>query len=273
VPRRYLVFVAFLTACAQRPIATPRAPVAAPVAAVKAAPASSPVLPSVAGPAEAREEESAWLDDAEPIVREVAELRGLRPVRHINLLRLEDRSFDLRVATATRGAPGPYLGLYDFTTHELLLRSRLDTRASRGVLAHEIVHALQDQRFGLIGEEAKGEQALALKALYEGDAMLLRERLAAKDAGVDETAFVTRSILAVEGLPSVEVARRLGAPAAVLAAKDAQRERLLFPYLRGFVFAWRLYARGGTRALDRAYAHPPATTREVLFPDEYLARL
>jgi hypothetical protein len=220
------------------------------------------------------EGDAAWPDDldVEPIIREVAELRGLRPVRRIQLLRLADRSFDVRVATATRGAPGPYLGLYDFTTHELLLRSRLDPRTARGVLAHEIVHALQDQRFGLLGDEASGDQALALKALYEGDAMLLRERLAAKDAGVDEAAFVGRSILAIEQLPTLEIARRLGAPAAILAARDPRRERLLFPYLRGLVFAWRIYARGGTRALDRAYARPPTTTREVLHPDEYLAR-
>ncbi len=206
-------------------------------------------------------------------MREVAELRGLRPLRRIQLLRLEDQPFDLRVAFATRGAPGPYLGLYDFTTHELLLRSRLDARTARGVLAHEIVHALQDQRFGLIGEDTKGERAIALKALYEGDAMLLRERLAAKDAGADEAAYLGRSISAVEQLPALEVARRLGAPSAVLNAQDTQRDRLLFPYLRGLVFAWRLYTRGGTEALDRAYARPPETTRDVLFPEEYLARL
>jgi hypothetical protein len=206
-------------------------------------------------------------------VREVAELRGLRPLHRIQLLRLEDHPFDLRVAVATRGAPGPYLGLYDFTTHELLLRSRLDARTARGVLAHEIVHALQDQRFGLIGEDTSGDRALALKALYEGDAMLLRERLAAKDAGADEASYLARSIFAVEQLPPLEVARRLGAPSAVLTAKEAHRDRLLFPYLRGLVFAWRLYTRGGTHALDRAYAHPPETTRDVLFPEEYLARL
>jgi hypothetical protein len=265
------VFLALLlacfTGCARAP--TTQSP------AVASSVASSPALPAptAALPALLAEAETAWPDEAEPIVREVAELRGIPLVRRIDLLRLEDRAFDVRVAMATRGAPGPYLGLYDFTTHELFVRNRLDARTARGVLAPEIVHALQDQRFGLLGESAKGEHALAMKALYEGDAMLLRERLAAKDAGVDETAYIERSILAVEQLPSREVAKLLGAHAAVLSATDAERDRLLFPYLRGLVFAWRLYSRGGTRALDRAYAHPPTTTREVLLPDEYLARL
>ncbi len=110
----------------------------------------------------------------------VEDLRGLRFRATVPVLRLAGADFDARVTAATAethlSAPrrplrtvfgfgpgertsraavarGRYVGLYDFRAHELLVRNDLGARED-GVVAHELVHSLQDQHFALGGEEA-----------------------------------------------------------------------------------------------------------------------
>lgn len=223
----------------------------------------------------------------------VERLRGLRFRTPVPVRRLAGADFDVRVTAATASAPvsgarrlirrafgigpaeqapraavarGRYVGLYDFRTHELLVRDDLGARED-GVVAHELVHALQDQHFGLEGEDAPPDEALALEALYEGDAVLLRERLAAARAGEDERAFLERALSAVDRLPAEEIARAVGASPRVLSARKDVRAEVLFPYVAGFRFAARRYLAGGNAALDAVYADPPRSTCAVLHPE------
>jgi hypothetical protein len=50
-------------------------------------------------------------------------------------------------------------------------------------------------------------------------------------------------------------------------------ESLKFPYLEGLKLVLDGYKRGGWKELDRMDANPPRTTREVLHPAEYFARI
>ena len=135
--------------------------------------------------------------------------------------------------------------------------------APRSVIAHEVVHALQDEHFELTRgpfaprpRDHDGE--LAAQALVEGDA----------------TEVQSRYIAALSPLELVgELARTLGA--VPKGSSDGsvpflQRE-LLFPYTAGQEFVRALRARGGQRLLDRAFRHPPRTTAAVLDPARYLA--
>src|SRR5262249_42886106 len=50
-------------------------------------------------------------------------------------------------------------------------------------------------------------------------------------------------------------------------------ETLKFPYIDGLKLCIEAYRRGGWKELDRMHARPPLSTREVLRPAEYFARL
>ena len=135
--------------------------------------------------------------------------------------------------------------------------------APRSVIAHEAVHALQDEHFRLTRgpfaprpRDHDGE--LAAQALVEGDATEVQSRYVA-----------SLSAFALIG----ELARTLGAvPTGASAGSVPFLQRQLeFPYTAGQEFVRALRARGGQRLLDRAFRHPPRTTAAVLDPARYLA--
>lgn len=229
---------------------------------------------------------------------EVTALRGLAFRRPVAVELLGRVDFARRVRASTVSSPHPsralvarvfglgptraasggasqerYVGLYDFVSHRLIVRgdaasegrSRFD-----GIVAHELVHALQDQHFGLIADGASPDEALAAEALYEGDAVLLRERLAARRVGESEGTFLARALGAIDALPGATVARAVGASQRVLGAPNDEREEALFPYLAGLRFVARLYEVGGTARIDAAFRAPPTSTMEILHPEAFL---
>jgi hypothetical protein len=135
--------------------------------------------------------------------------------------------------------------------------------APRSVIAHEAVHALQDEHFDLrhgafAPRPRDHDGELAALALVEGDATDVQSRYVASLSPGDLLA---------------ELARTLGAlPSAAAPGTPPYLERrLLFPYTAGEAFVRALRARGGVRLLDRAFAHPPRTSAAVLDPARYLA--
>lgn len=157
-------------------------------------------------------------------------------------------------------------GFYSTDTGELVVRAdggdMLDP-AAQAVLAHELQHAVADQNLGLPFDDedalTPGDDARAGLALVEGDATLLMQRftLEALDP-VDQLALATD--------PSVMQSReRMAAYPQFL-----QRE-LEFPYTDGLAFVCGLHAEGGWAAVDAAYADPPTTTAQVMWPARYAA--
>lgn len=154
------------------------------------------------------------------------------------------------------------VGFYDTETKELVVRAEdvedgLDA-VERLTLVHELEHALADQALDLpdLDDPAPGEEdaTSAALAVVEGDASLATEMFAARGL----TAAEQLSLLSAE----------TGARGLAEAPYHLARS-LLFPYAEGKEFVCGLFAEGGWEAVDAAYADPPTTTAQVLFPDRY----
>lgn len=129
--------------------------------------------------------------------------------------------------------------------------------------AHEYVHALQDQAFGLrgfVGEEIdRGDRTLARTAVVEGDAVLVMTLWAQQHLSPAELAQVGAG-----ADPASE---------AVMARMPTiLRETLLFPYTTGLQVAVGAWSSGGFAAVDALYDRPPESTEQVLHPAKLASR-
>lgn len=139
------------------------------------------------------------------------------------------------------------------------------------VMVHELMHALQDQHFGLAAKEKAlmrdTDANLAYHAVLEGEAVLVMvaHMLQKMNVSLDEV-VKDESMLGM--ISSAAQAEQMIDPA----TPKYFAEMLKFPYLEGLKFVVEAYRRGGWKEIDRVHANPPRTTREVLHPEEYFAR-
>ena len=177
---------------------------------------------------------------------DVLELLGAIPAR-IDLNDLEERALGSQVA-----------GLYSPETRELLVRSSGEPGTLELLaLAHELEHALADQRLGLRddGGAGPGDRELAYLAVVEGDATLLMARYAVAHVGL--AGQIESLGDSVPGAGQFE------------ALPDYVQRSLLFPYLDGLRLVCARWLRGGWDAVDHLYDHPPSSTAEVISPERY----
>jgi hypothetical protein len=166
----------------------------------------------------------------------------------------------LRDAYESYGS-GQVIGYYDTVTGELKFTgSESPSPLERITLAHELTHAIDDQRFGLerldvLGAECRDEDAAAALALVEGNATFFMLRWA--------RTFLT----AVEQL-------QVGVEAAT---QDTSTEGIppfvtrlqAWPYDQGMRFISALDARGGLDAVDEAFLDLPTSTEQIIHPERY----
>jgi hypothetical protein len=171
------------------------------------------------------------------------------------------------------------LAFYDPATHTYFAIRQLpnalagvsDSSALReSVVLHELTHALQDQRFNAtardkaLQHDTDGE--LAYHALLEGEATLVMlDYLLTKSGQSFEDAVKSDLLMGMSAAASDQSI-----------APDAPKyfvESLKFPYIDGLKLVVQAYRRGGWKEIDKLHSNPPRTTREVLHPDEYFARL
>jgi hypothetical protein len=132
----------------------------------------------------------------------------------------------------------------------------------RATVVHELVHALQDQHLGLstsMHAPRTTDEENAYGAVIEGDATLVMLGYVAERQGGSLEALVSDTAALARGLhdsPLAAGGRLAQAPAIV-------REPLLFRYREGAVFAARLFAQGGWRAVNEAHARLPPSTSAV----------
>jgi hypothetical protein len=207
-------------------------------------------------PAQARREGLADLDRSYPEQRRRADEQVLK------LLGLLDASVDLRDVSASVFSEG-VLGYYDPRSKRLRVVQGTATTGrvlAEMVLAHELTHALEDQRFSLDleGEGTSDDAALARLALVEGTASELMYAYANRHFTPEET---LGGVLGSAFAPSGSLPGFLQA-------------QLVFPYTGGqrFVAALRDRAGGRWTLVDLAErARVPASTEQVLHPEKWIA--
>jgi hypothetical protein len=138
---------------------------------------------------------------------------------------------------------------------------------SESLLAHELVHALQDQKFDLmrllVVRPYDFDRTEAVFALIEGDAMNVQRRMEEGDG------YGRKSL--------DEITKQEGARFGEY-RKEAEK---LFPPLltETFIFRYRDGARlveavrrkSGERGVDELFRHPPASSEQILHPEKYAA--
>ncbi len=179
-------------------------------------------------------------------------------------------------------------GFYNFRTGELYLTPHAYQRAfwlkvveffkqrdlvGEILIAHELTHALQDQHFKLRQTYERAylnlDEAMALAALVEGDALLLNLEQVFQDIRPDHFRTEEAKLKAIRdtiegiGEASENMKDLRGVPVFV-------RQSVVFPYTDGLNFASRLYFLGGWEAINKALAHPPESTEQVLHPEKFL---
>lgn len=134
------------------------------------------------------------------------------------------------------------------------------------LLAHELTHALQDQRLGLDGRmkalRDSTDALLALQAFLEGEATIVMT-----DALLASVPVEAREALGSD--PLGQVLEGLEDPAAVDGSDgvpDFFVKELVFPYASGTAWVREKRLSGGWRAVDAVYRSLPATTSEILRP-------
>lgn len=153
---------------------------------------------------------------------------------------------------------------YDQHRHKLFMfeDATLANVQNRIILAHELVHALQDQHFGLkklpLEIKTNDDRAFAASALVEGDATLVMTQFMLAHASFDGLRDTLAGALG-QSMKKIQAAPRY------------LREMLVFPYLFGQEFCATLYERGGYPAVSAAYERPPSSSAQILHPEKYLA--
>jgi len=164
-------------------------------------------------------------------------------------LELVPADFDLAV-TLESAFVGQLSAFYVGTPPTVFVDRALGGAARRRALAHELVHALQDQRHELtrrLAYEPDGwDRQSALHALAEADALAVVERLDGAQ---------TRDHAAIAPAPSAAVP---GVIACSLAA----------PYLDARARVSESLASGGFAAVDALLQSPPPGTHQLLHPGE-----
>ncbi len=153
-------------------------------------------------------------------------------------------------------APG---GLYLSSLGEIHVVGLAFTGVEKSAYAHLYAHALVDETYSVgapSGCLGLAEECKALRALVEGDAVLLAERWLARYATAAERAEVQ----AVQ--PTYQLVTEPTPPAFILAD-------LAFPYVHGLDFVEGIGGRSSLSSVNNAYSNAPSTTEQILHPDKY----
>jgi hypothetical protein len=183
----------------------------------------------------------------------------------LGLLPADARLRELIGEALTQEVAGYYIPRTE--TMALVRGAGLDGLFGEIALAHELTHALEDQRFGIDPEASLflRDRAVADAALREGSATVaMVDYIALTRAGGGELPEGLRAMV-LEELEGVAIPASSGLPRYV-------RESLVFSYVAGGRFVDRIQGRGGWAAVDRAFEEdPPLSSEQVMHPEKYEA--
>ncbi|MDG5775573.1 Hvo_1808 family surface protein [Haloarculaceae archaeon H-GB2-1] len=159
------------------------------------------------------------------------------------------QTFDDTLGSSVQGYYSPGKG-------EIILVSDAPSPTiDRTTLSHELVHALQDQHFGLDGSPPTQDRQLARNGIVEGDAMFVQHTYSSRCS--DEW----------ECLPKPE-------SGSSGSGSGSGYNRGLFltiyqPYATGGSFVATIQSRSGWEGVNDVYANPPVSTEQVIHPTKY----
>jgi hypothetical protein len=163
------------------------------------------------------------------------------------------------------------LGYYDSRSKKLYLLSHVSADEVKGVVAHELTHALEDQHydFQALGKLADGDddRATALGAVIEGSATLVMVTYARGRSPRGAAAAAAAAAAPPQQKEQKRGVRLKGAPSFV-------QQSVMLPYLLGFSFLlrgkpWMLSETTPNADIAEAYANPPRSTTQILHPERY----
>lgn len=161
-------------------------------------------------------------------------------------------------------------GYYDPKQRTFFIADWLPQVVQKPVMAHELVHALQDQHYDLQGNfdlvKDHADLTLARKALIEGDAVAVMLAYLLAPLGLSVHDVPDLQALLQTGMALVGDQFQVYARAPLIL-----RQQLLFPYVHGLAFVKAVLAHGGWEGLARVYQHPPVSTEQILHPHKYVA--
>jgi hypothetical protein len=160
-------------------------------------------------------------------------------------------------------------GYYEPGEKTMYLASDLGHVEQYATLAHELVHALQDQHYdlGKLLEYRPDESDAqsAVHALAEGDATsaMLDQLLAPQGKKATDLS---------DALLGVQVRAAAQFTSAAGEVPDILKRSLIAPYVDGIALVHHLRRQGGWAAVDRVWLEPPISTEQLLHPEKLFAR-
>jgi len=158
-------------------------------------------------------------------------------------------------------------GFYDGDTGELVIGGEATelTPYTKGVVVHELIHALTDQHFlfnddfEAMFDEERYDEGAAFQALIEGDATYFQLVYFEQLPLADQLAAAMEELQRIQDAPSYA------------SVPDWLFNSLAFPYETGRTFVAELVDDGGIAAVDTAYTDRPVSTEMVIHPTRYAA--
>lgn len=161
---------------------------------------------------------------------------------------------------------GSILGFYVTENATLYVFDDPDLEGLRHTVVHEMVHALQDQRFGLDGlsdRMREDDEDNALRALVEGEAEYVTLGVMSRGASPQEL----NDSLASWSPSYDSVARMVSKWSSSANLPLTMTLPTYTPYMMGPNFVSRARLRGGWATVDSLFRAPPKSTREILWDD------
>jgi hypothetical protein len=148
------------------------------------------------------------------------------------------------------------LGYYSPGSDRIVIVSETETpMVSRTTLAHELVHALQDQQFGLNRTAETQDTQLATNGVVEGEANYIQQIYQQRCAS---------------GWDCIAMPESNGGGGGGSSSRNAGVFTVILqPYVSGPQFVNAVYGEGGWDAVDELHSEFPASSEQVIHPRRY----
>jgi hypothetical protein len=162
-------------------------------------------------------------------------------------------------------------GLYDPKEREFFIASWIEVEDQRVVMAHELVHALHDQHFGLEqwirAAKPNDDALLARDAVVEGAAIG-----GMMDYMLREMNLKVRDMPDLESIMERQFGSSIGESPQLASAPLYIRDAIMFPYVAGTTFTQQVLraSSGWAEFHKRVFETPPVSTQQILHPGLYL---